>query len=89
MTSAEISDVRKARIVLARILTRYFQALDLPSIKSHHWKIWPCSAVTGENLVEGLDWIVDDVAQRIYYSSTTEPMSTRAQSFPTTTQTET
>ncbi|KAI0786507.1 GTP-binding protein [Abortiporus biennis] len=42
-------------------------ALDLPSIKSHHWKIWPCSAVTGENLVTGLNWIVDDVANRIYY----------------------
>ncbi|KAF7354857.1 GTP-binding protein [Mycena sanguinolenta] len=28
-------------------------ALDLRSIKSHHWKIWSCSAVTGENLVTG------------------------------------
>ncbi|KIP05810.1 hypothetical protein PHLGIDRAFT_107759 [Phlebiopsis gigantea 11061_1 CR5-6] len=44
-------------------------ALALPSIKSHHWKILPCSAVTGENLVEGLNWIVGDVANRIYYSS--------------------
>lgn len=40
------------------------QALDLPSIKSHRWMIQPCSAVTGENLVEGLDWTVKDVASR-------------------------
>ncbi|KAI0643628.1 ADP-ribosylation factor family-domain-containing protein [Trametes meyenii] len=45
-------------------------ALDLPSIKSHHWRILPCSAVTGQNLVEGLDWVVDDVANRLYYSTT-------------------
>ncbi|EIN10175.1 ARF/SAR [Punctularia strigosozonata HHB-11173 SS5] len=45
-------------------------ALDLPSIKSHNWKIMSCSAVTGENLTEGLDWVVHDVAGRLYYSST-------------------
>ncbi|KAF9242946.1 GTP-binding protein [Melanogaster broomeanus] len=47
------------------------ELLDLPGIKSHHWKIWPSSAVTGQNLVAGLDWIVEDVAHRLYYSSTT------------------
>ena len=31
-----------------------------------HWKIQACSAKTGEGLAEGLDWIVDDVATRIY-----------------------
>ncbi|KAJ8595055.1 ARF/SAR superfamily [Rhizopogon salebrosus TDB-379] len=46
------------------------EALDLPGIKSHNWKIWPCSAVTGLNLIEGLDWVVEDVAHRLYYSST-------------------
>ncbi|GAW06960.1 GTP-binding protein [Lentinula edodes] len=40
-------------------------ALDLSSIKSHHWKILSCSAVTGENLVDGLNWVVDDVAKRL------------------------
>jgi hypothetical protein len=33
----------------------------------------PCSAVTGANLVEGLDWIVSDVAGRLYYSTTVPP----------------
>ncbi|KAI0750675.1 GTP-binding protein [Daedaleopsis nitida] len=46
------------------------ESLDLPSIKSHQWRILPCSAVTGENLVEGLDWVVGDVANRLYYGST-------------------
>ncbi|KAJ7727888.1 GTP-binding protein [Mycena metata] len=46
------------------------EALDLRSIRSHHWKIWSCSAVTGENLVTGLDWVVADVAGRLYYSTT-------------------
>jgi ADP-ribosylation factor-like protein 2 len=46
------------------------QALDLPGIKSHNWKIWSCSAVTGLNLIQGLDWVVEDVAHRLYYSST-------------------
>ncbi|EPQ59729.1 GTP-binding protein [Gloeophyllum trabeum ATCC 11539] len=45
-------------------------ALDLDSIRSHNWRIWPCSAVTGNNLVTGLDWVVGDVAGRLYYSST-------------------
>ncbi|KAL7281996.1 hypothetical protein ACG7TL_003463 [Trametes sanguinea] len=45
-------------------------ALDLQSIKSHHWRILACSAVTGQNLVEGLDWVVEDVANRLYYSTT-------------------
>ncbi|KAH6915474.1 ADP-ribosylation factor-like protein [Coprinopsis sp. MPI-PUGE-AT-0042] len=58
-------------------------ALDLSSIKSHHWTIWSCSAVTGQNLVSGLDWVVNDVAGRLYYSSTAPQPSTNApQEFP-------
>ncbi|KAF9480823.1 GTP-binding protein [Pholiota conissans] len=51
--------------------TEIRDALDLPSITTHRWKIWPCSAVTGANLVSGLDWIVKDVAGRLYYSTIT------------------
>ncbi|TFY65971.1 hypothetical protein EVG20_g5118 [Dentipellis fragilis] len=46
------------------------EALDLRSIKSHEWTIWSCSAVTGKNLLQGLDWVVNNVASRIYYSTT-------------------
>lgn len=38
--------------------------MQLDAIKSHRWRIQPCSAVTGANLVEGLDWVVKDVAER-------------------------
>lgn len=41
--------------------------LELHSIKTHHWQILKCSAVTAENLVEGVDWILDDIAARIFY----------------------
>jgi ADP-ribosylation factor-like protein 2 len=48
------------------------KALDLPAIKSHQWNIIPCSAVTGHNLLEGLNWVVGEVASRLYYSTFTE-----------------
>ncbi len=43
------------------------EALDLKEIeKSRHWKILDCSAVTGKGLKEGIDWMVQDIASRIY-----------------------
>jgi len=42
------------------------QALDLDSIQTHHWLIQDCSAVTGENLLVGIDWVIDDIASRIF-----------------------
>lgn len=42
------------------------QVLALDDIKTHSWHIQACSAVTGENLVKGMEWIVDDVARRLY-----------------------
>ncbi|KAI0260502.1 GTP-binding protein [Gloeopeniophorella convolvens] len=45
------------------------QALDLPGIKSHQWNIVSCSAVTGYNLLDGLNWVVGEVASRLYYST--------------------
>jgi len=41
-------------------------ALELDQIKSHHWLILDCSAVTGKNLLKGIDWIIDDIASRIF-----------------------
>lgn len=37
--------------------------------KARHWAIHPCSAVTGDGLVEGLTWMVDDVASRVFLGS--------------------
>ncbi|KAG8923708.1 ADP-ribosylation factor-like protein 2 [Tulasnella sp. 418] len=49
-------------------------ALNLTAIKMHNWKILSCSAVTGHNLLEGIDWTVKEVAERLYYSTaTTKP----------------
>ncbi|XP_048734782.1 ADP-ribosylation factor-like protein 2 [Ostrea edulis] len=42
------------------------ELLDLDSIKTHHWLILGCSAVTGENLLKGIDWVIDDIASRIF-----------------------
>lgn len=42
------------------------EVLDLENIKSHHWSILPCSAVTGKNLLQGIDWVLDDISSRIF-----------------------
>ncbi|TPP65758.1 ADP ribosylation factor 2 [Fasciola gigantica] len=44
------------------------EALALDEIKSHHWCILGCSAVTGENLLEGVNWLLKDVSSRIFSS---------------------
>ena len=38
----------------------------MDSIKTHHWRIVWCSAVTGENLLAGIDWLLDDISARIF-----------------------
>jgi len=42
------------------------KVLELDKIKMHHWQIVNCSAVTGENLLQGIDWIIDDISKRIF-----------------------
>uniref|UniRef100_A0A2K6MKQ0 ADP-ribosylation factor-like protein 2 n=1 Tax=Rhinopithecus bieti TaxID=61621 RepID=A0A2K6MKQ0_RHIBE len=42
------------------------EALELDSIRSHHWCIQGCSAVTGENLLPGIDWLLDDISSHIF-----------------------
>lgn len=34
--------------------------------KRRHWSVLPCSAFTGEGLVEGMTWCVSDVAARCF-----------------------
>jgi ADP-ribosylation factor-like protein 2 len=38
----------------------------LAGVTNRHWRIVPCSAVTGEGLAEGMDWLVDDISSRIF-----------------------
>ena len=40
--------------------------LELDKIKTHHWQIVGCSAVTGDNLLAGVDWLLDDISRRIF-----------------------
>ncbi|OQD79897.1 hypothetical protein PENANT_c042G08353 [Penicillium antarcticum] len=42
------------------------ERLDLDSIKTHKWTILPCSAMTGTNLTEGLEWVVQDAKDRLF-----------------------
>ena len=42
------------------------QALQLKAIKTHRWNILQCSAITGENLEKGLDWVVEDAKARLF-----------------------
>lgn len=42
------------------------QYLELDKIKSHHWKIFPCSAITGQNILESVDWLIEDISNRIF-----------------------
>ena len=40
--------------------------LELENMETRHWGIIPCSAKSGEGLLEGIDWLVYDIASRIF-----------------------
>lgn len=42
------------------------QALRLDALVGRQWMIVACSAVDGSGLLEGFDWLVKDIAARIY-----------------------
>ncbi|KAK4231550.1 hypothetical protein QBC38DRAFT_466038 [Podospora fimiseda] len=42
------------------------KALRLDEIRTHRWHILRCSAITGENLEEGLAWVVEDAKARLF-----------------------
>lgn len=43
------------------------QQLDLEPIRStHHCLILACSALTGDNLLKGMNWLIEDVSNRIF-----------------------
>ncbi|CAI2736830.1 unnamed protein product [Schistosoma spindalis] len=44
------------------------ELLQLDKITTHHWLILGCSAVTGENLLDGINWLLNDVSCRIFTS---------------------
>jgi ADP-ribosylation factor-like protein 2 len=42
------------------------QGLQLNAIRTHQWHILRCSAMTGENLKEGIAWVVEDAKARLF-----------------------
>uniref|UniRef100_A0A0V0J9Y3 ADP-ribosylation factor-like protein 2 n=1 Tax=Schistocephalus solidus TaxID=70667 RepID=A0A0V0J9Y3_SCHSO len=46
--------------------TQISEALNLRDITTHHWSIYGCSAVTGENLLQSVSWLIKDVSSRIF-----------------------
>lgn len=42
------------------------KALELDAITSHHWTVVGVSAVTGNKLLASVDWLLDDIAKRIF-----------------------
>ncbi|KAK7722751.1 hypothetical protein SLS57_004956 [Botryosphaeria dothidea] len=42
------------------------QGLELDSITTHKWTIMACSAMTGQNLEEGLRWVIQDARDRLF-----------------------
>jgi ADP-ribosylation factor-like protein 2 len=43
------------------------QALSLSSIQTHPSNIFPCSAITGDNVQQGLSWLVHDIGDKRYH----------------------
>lgn len=57
----EITQLRESAEANTRL-----QALQLKEIRTHRWNILRCSAMTGENLKEGLAWVVEDAKARLF-----------------------
>lgn len=50
-------------------VNRIKEILSLDRILSHSWCLIGCSAKTGENIMEAIKWIVQDIASRLYLLS--------------------
>ncbi|KAF6198257.1 hypothetical protein GE061_008008 [Apolygus lucorum] len=56
----------KADLPGAASLEQIRERLELDRITTHHWKIVRVSAMTGENVVPAISWLVNDISQRIF-----------------------
>lgn len=74
LSSREIKDVciNLLAILLHRLNSKltimhfYLQILELDQIETHHWSVVGVSAVTGQKLLSSIDWLIDDIAKRIF-----------------------
>ncbi|KAJ3674447.1 hypothetical protein LUZ60_005063 [Juncus effusus] len=63
--SSDIRRLEDCKAELHNLLKEEVLNLEVMD-KSRHWEIVGCSAYTGEGLLEGFDWLVQDIASRIY-----------------------
>ena len=47
-------------------IAKTLQVDRLVNSATRHYKMQPCSAFNGQGLVEGLDWMVSDIASRVF-----------------------
>lgn len=69
LSSKEIKDVcaEFLSVFTSSNWTRFsLQILELEQIETHHWSVVGVSAVTGHKLLSSVDWLIDDIAKRIF-----------------------
>lgn len=69
LSAQEIKDVSWTTANLFLMFNRAFssqQILELDNISTHHWSVVGVSAVTGDKLLNAVDWLIDDIAKRIF-----------------------
>lgn len=68
LSEEEVCQVRQLSHPRSRWICTYIigQGLSLDSILTHKWHVLPCSAMTGQNLFEGLEWVVKDAKDRLF-----------------------
>ena len=59
-------DLQELSDAIERTKQEIATVLELDSLGKRHWHIESCSAVTGEGLLDGFDWCVEDIGARIY-----------------------
>ena len=42
------------------------EKLELASIATHKWVVMPCCDMTGQNLENGLAWVVQDARDKLF-----------------------
>jgi ADP-ribosylation factor-like protein 2 len=67
MDPIEIQEVcEKDEVDESKHNANYKKGLQLRAIKTHTWNIIRCSAMTGQNLEQGLEWVVEDAKKRLF-----------------------
>lgn len=66
MGDDEIREVRGLQKHLCEGIINLKKGLKLDTIHTHKWVIFRCSAMTGHNLLEGLEWIVQEARDRYF-----------------------